>query len=366
MYYRKRGNIWYFRFTYKDNDGISHKVEKAGANTKAETQKIAMQYIHALQAGMAAGGEVTLNQFFPEWIQNGLIASGYKENTINQYASIVRNHIAPSIGNIKLKALKPKRLQEFINKLAETHSRSMVNTTISVLKKSLEYAVVYGQYIPTSPARFLHLPKRTAGVKTVDTFSKREIKTIFDKFKDSYLYSVIVIAYYTGMRVGEILALKWDDVDMYNLTIHVHATSIGTSTATIQDLPKTKSSVRTIAFTEKLKEFLECLQTSQELNRKEYAEYYKENNLVCSHPDGSPITANNVRYFNQWVKSTIGHGSIHVMRHTYATELLEHGADLELVSKQLGHSNISITAKYYSHVLDNRRELLRKAMDRAL
>lgn len=366
MYYRKRGNIWYFRFSYRDADGVLHKVEKAGSKTKTETQKQAIEYINSLNAGIIDDGEITLAEFFPEWIECGLIAAHYKENTVNQYESIIRNHIIPAVGDIQLKALKPKRLQDFINKLAETRSRSMVNTTISILKKSLEYAVVYGQYISTSPARFLHLPKRTSGIKQVDTFSRDEVNAIFEKFKGSELYSVIVMAYYTGMRVGEILALKWDDIDMDGLTIHVHATSIGTSTATIQDLPKTKSSVRTIAFTEKLKDFLECLHKAQGVNKKEYAEYYKDNHLVCSHMDGSPITANNVRYFNQWVKSNLGHGSIHIMRHTYATELLEHGADLELVSKQLGHSNISITAKYYSHVLDNRRGLLRKAMDRAL
>ena len=70
-----------------------------------------------------------------------------------------------------------------------------------------------------------------------------------------------------------------------------------------------------------------------------------------------------MRFFNQWVKANIGHGSFHTLRHTYATALLESGADLELVSKQLGHSNMTITAKFYSHVLEKRRKKIATLAD---
>ena len=78
------------------------------------------------------------------------------------------------------------------------------------------------------------------------------------------------------------------------------------------------------------------------------------------------ITPDDLRYFNTWCKNNFGFGSFHTLRHTYATNMLEAGADLELVSKQLGHNSIVTTAKYYSHVLDKRKRLVADIMDKAL
>ena len=106
------------------------------------------------------------------------------------------------------------------------------------------------------------------------------------------------------------------------------------------------------------------IRTLQQENEERYQEYYIRSDAVCRREDGKPLTPDDLRFFNQWVKKEIGHGSFHALRHTYATTLLENGADLELVSKQLGHSNLSITACYYSHVLETRQKQIAGLADK--
>ena len=134
----------------------------------------------------------------------------------------------------------------------------------------------------------------------------------------------------------------------------------------IQDLPKSQTSCRTIPFGHELYTRLRSLRNEQTKNQFQFGTYYQRNHFVCTWPSGEPLNPDDFRYFNQWTKKNFGHGSFHTLRHTYATMLLEHGAELELVSKALGHSSLNTTAQVYSHVLEKRKTQLVSIMDEAL
>lgn len=368
MTIRKRGKKFYFTVDFTDEDGVRRRVERVGCESLRDTKKMA-------RAAQAAADEerflamkaVSVERFYAQWIAEDLLSGSYKVNTVRRYQSVVRNYILPRFGQLKLQALTPRLLQNFLNDLSQTLSRSSVNSIRVVLKQSLAWAVDFGRYIPDSPADRLRVPRDFKAPEEVEIFPPDEMAAIFRRFPEgSKLYALIRLSYYTGMRLGECCALTWDNVDFSRNEIHVRGTVVNDGAWRMQDLPKTKASRRTVNFGQALSDILQNLKRRQAVDRFRYGTYYRSGNFVCSLESGEMMNPDDARYFNMWCKSEFGHGSFHSLRHTYATMLLEAGADLELVSKQLGHSSIAVTAKYYSHVLDKRRARLTSYMDAAL
>lgn len=355
---------WYYTVCYTDDLGNWKKKERVGSESYAETKKLWRQAQSAADSQQMVPSVITLSDFLALWDKEALTGNAYKPNTIKQYRSAITNHIVPALGNKKLNKLTPRVIQKFLNAKKDAGCcKSSLNTILSVLKKSLAYAVDYCSLIPSSPASNVHLPKFLTAPKEVIPFTAEEISQIFSHFKDSKIYTAILLSYYTGLRLGECCALEWSDVDMQNHMLNVNKTVVGDA---IQPLPKSKSSCRTVSFGIKLYHILETIKLEQMKNRMKFGKFYVQNNLVCTVQSGQMLLANDFRYFNMWCKSTLGHGSFHTLRHTFATTLLETGASLELVSKTLGHSNLNTTASYYSHILDKRKKQLADLMDQAL
>ena len=364
MIIRKRGNRYYYHFDWYDSKGKRHQVERAGTESKKETRKMGKAAEAAIKASCVQPSSVTAGALFEEWINAMEKSVQLKSNTLKKYKSTIQIYLTPLIGKVSLRKITPKMLQGILDDLRASASHSTINTVSSVLKRSFEYAVVMGEYLPSSPAASIHVPRELTAPPETIAFTNEEIEKLIEAHASSPLLLPIEIAYYTGMRVGEILALSWDDIGMDARTIRIHATVTGDGE--VQDIPKSKSSTRTIPFGTKLESVLLDAHAHQQRNRLEYGRWYHQTNRVCIREDGKPLTPNNIRGLNKWIGAHLHRGSFHTLRHTYATMMLENGADLELVSKHLGHSSINITAKYYSHVLEKRRSKLTSLMDQIL
>ena len=364
MIIRKRGDKYYYHFSYYDDEGKRHQVERAGTASKKETRELGRQAEAKCRASFHVPSAIPCEKLFNEWISFIKSDESLKANTIKKYDSIVKNYLIPAFGKHQIRKISPKTLQNYLNSLE--CSRSNINIICSVLRKSFTYAAVMAEYIETSPAESIHCPKRLEPPKETVVFSENQINQIFAHLKNTAMLTPASIAYYTGMRAGEVLALKWDDIDFKNKLIHIHSTITGDSIPVLQDIPKTNSSIRTIPFGAKLYTYLSEWHIAQQKYKLFFGPEYTESDFICTECKGKQLTLNNIRALNKWIKTHIGPGSFHSFRHTYATLLLEHGADLELVSKQLGHSSIALTAKVYSHVLDRRRNKLTSVIDEAL
>lgn len=360
----KLSKKYYFTVSYIDDDGKSRKVERVGSESLSETKRMARMAQAKLDQSAVIASTMQYSDFLKLWANEVLNTNNMKENTIKQYHSIIVTHIVPCIGNRKLNKLTPRIIQSFINaKKADGCAKSTVNSILSVIKKSLEYAVVYCGYLSSNPAADVRLPRFISAPKQITPFTPEEIDRIFEHFKGAKIYPAILLSYHTGLRLGECCALSWSDVDMDNHTISVNKTVVGTA---IQPLPKSKSSCRIVTFGVKLYHILADIKLEQMKNRMKFGKFYINSGLVCTVASGQMLLPNDFRYFNMWCKDKLGHGSFHVLRHTFATNLLEAGASLEMVSKTLGHASLNLTASTYSHVLDNRRNQLASIMDEAL
>lgn len=372
MTIRKRGKKFYFTVDFTDENGVRRRVERVGCESLSDTKKMQRAAQTAAdQDRFHAEKAISVKRFYELWTAESLLSGSYKPNTIRRYKSVIQNYIIPSFGEMKLRKLTPRILQNFLNDLRHTLSRSSIKSILAILKQSLAWAADIGQYIPDSPAVRLHVPKYYDAPDEIKVFRPDEMKRIFSRFpENSKLYLLIRLSYYTGMRLGECCALTWKNVDLSRREILIRGTVVNDGAWKVQKIPKTKSSCRAVSFGRALADILTATKKRQSLNRFKYGTFYSlgtvENNFVCTLESGEMMNPDDARYFNMFCKEEFGHGSFHTLRHTYATMLLEAGADIELVSKQLGHSSINITAQYYSHVLDKRRAKLTAYMDAAL
>lgn len=354
-YIRKRGEKWYYTLETTDETGKRKRLVRVGGNTRQECERA---YRLAMNEKDRTGRindarKLRFSEFLDLWLKE-YAEKNFRENTLKTYKSCVEKHIKPDLGARFLVDLTPLLIQSYINRQAEKYSRSTTSVFLAVLKISLNYAVSICGFLMVNPAQPVQLPKQQKSKEKTHVFSAEELKIIFRRFPLGHQCALpILLAYHTGMRLGECLALSWDDIDMDAKMLHVHATLVG---ASVQPIPKTSGSVRDIPFGAKLYSVLKAAHRRQSQNRLQYGPAYNqtENNSVCVWQDGRQVDADAMRYFGTFCKERFNAGSFHSLRHTHATMLLEAGEELEIVSKRLGHANINTTSRIYSHVLDKR------------
>jgi integrase len=370
-YFRKRGEKWYYTIEVESEDGSRKRVERSGGRTKPEAQKAYRDAIRGLNrfGEYFEPKEITVDQYFDEWFHD-YVEVNLKQNSIDNYRGIISNHIKPALGVMKLYKIKSLTLQRFINEKKESYSEGTLHSIVSVVKKAFADAVHPYDYLDVNPAEYIKVPKYDVPKEKAIAFTTEQIKIIFDKFPLGHnFYMPIRISYYTGMRLGECLALDKSNVMLNDRIIAVKNTlydRAGRKSARVSETPKTASSDRELPFVDELYKAFKAHYAWQAVNALHFGRYYQKNNFVCTREDGSQIVSDDMRYFNMWCKKTFGCASFHSLRHTHATRLLENGLDLDYVSKRLGHSNITTTSNTYSHITEKRNKQAISIMDTAL
>lgn len=301
--------------------------------------------------------QMTLEEWIVLWLENH--KPFVKESTYGNYSALIHNYIIPQIGGKRLWELDEQCLQEFTLYLlmdgSKRHNGGLSEKTVhdvwNVLKESLRKA---------------HRQKRIDSADFKVSFptsrTKRNVTVLSDHDFDSlsaYLFQHsdprnlgILIALYTGMRIGEICALKWENINLEERLIHVQSTlqriyiknpdhqNISYVTVTS---PKSSASIRSIPITSSLTEILTCF-------------YEQERKRLCA--DDYLLTGSQQyiepRCYENYYKKILKHAGIadirfHSLRHTFATRLIAQGADYKIVSELLGHQSVTTTLHLYVH-----------------
>lgn len=312
---------------------------------------------------VSSDDKITLEQWFHTWLFEFRI-NELKDTSFERYEGIFRNYIKGSIlGKKKLSDIRTAHIQSYYNALAEQgKSTNTIKTLNKTLKTCLNDALKQG-YIVKNYCSLVTMPKSDIKEKEHDiTFFTAEEQQRFiatlDKNRNRMLF---ILALGSGLRLGELMALKWDNVDMVNNTLSVtHAISRiskvgkdGSRTwSVLEHDPKTKSSIRTIPLPINIVKELKKHKAEQDKEILKNGELYQKNNLVfCTELGGYLDTRNLTRsYARALAKAGIEHKKFHSMRHTYATRLFENDVPIKTVQSLMGHNDITTTMNIYTHV----------------
>lgn len=302
----------------------------------------------------------TVGQWIDLWLKH------YKEHSVkpttyDMYYNICQNHIKPHLGHYKLDKLNQLAVQKFINDISGTAyqkglSLSTIKKIVITLTQAYNKAIELGM-LYKNPCSGINLPNKEP--KESVAFSAEEQSAFLANCKgESTFENLFIFAFNTGMRMGEMLALTWEDIDFKNKTVTVnknlsivkdHNENSERKTKTVI-IPSTKNkTIREIPLTRKA---LAAVQFQKDNN-------VKESPFVFYSTTGTPIQKRNIyRAFHNIIKTADIKSPVtfHSMRHSFATRLLEKGADIKTISNLLGHKSIQITLDIYSHVQSNLKQ----------
>lgn len=304
---------------------------------------------------------MTLNELCTEWIET-YQKDNIKRQTYIKYKSIIKNYINPAIGDKEIAEFTRRDIQEFVNKLKQTKgsrtgkclSPAIVNGTLTVLKLVFGYAVDF-ELLPSCPTDRVRGAKK-AYTNKVKCFTLDE-QTLIEKYcyeKNSISWFGILLDLYTGMRIGELLALEWDDIDFETGILHVTKTLYISKDDEEEwkemiDTPKTRTSYRDIPLPSFILERL--------VEYKKTANIAKCNRIIVHEDDGRSMQTRIFRWrYNKMLEDlNIRHLSFHTLRHTFATRALESGMDVKTLADILGHANPTITLMVYAHAMNDHK-----------
>jgi len=235
-----------------------------------------------------------------------------------------------------------------------------------ILSKALDYAVRMGM-VARNVTSVID-PPRVARVKMA-TLNSEEVARFLDAGKETLYYVFFATLLYTGLRRGELLALRWRNLDLDKASLIVVETAykLGNGQYVIKE-PKTANSRRTVSLSPALVALLREYRADHELLRIQLGIGLTDNDFVFIRHDGSPINPNAVTHAFQRVinKAGLKHVRLHDLRHTHASLMLKAGEHPKIVSERLGHANIGITLDTYSHVLPGLQEAAAERFDKVM
>jgi integrase len=288
--------------------------------------------------------KLTVEQFSQEWLKT--LKDKVKPRTHARYAELLRLHVNPHIGSVELKKLKPLHIERLLLKCRDKglSERTLLHV-FRVLHTALVQAVQW-QLVERNVAQAVQPPKPEKN--EMDAVTPEDVERILAASSNTEIEVPVVIALGTGMRLGEILGLRWSDIDFDSQSLRVRQTLNVDRTF---GAPKSYRSRRMIPLPKFLLKTLKSHRARQSEMRLVAGATWQDFDLVTTRADGTPMDPRRVsRLFTQLARENGFDFTFHGLRHAYASLMLASGVDLKVTSDLLGHSTIGITADLYTHV----------------
>lgn len=316
---------------------------------KAEADAIAWktEQLNAMNQGtFIAPSAITVGEWAVEWLKIYKRPS-VKQTTYEQYVYLAK--YLEDIANIKMQELHPAQVQRLYQSLPHL-SANTINKIHKLLKDMWTKA---DQLEMIRKNIMLNVAAPRFEKKEIKIFSQKEIEKILNACHDhpklKLRYPAILLAATTGMRKGEILGLRWCDINLADSEIHIRRTLQQTRAGMILDTPKTKASIRKLRLTEA------ATMALRDLKARTKNIDIKQERLCFTTRNDTPIGPRNFeRLWRDLLRcANVEYKNLHVLRHTHATELLAASVPIVEVSRRLGHSRISHTLELYGHAIPN-------------
>ena len=348
---------WRYRVRYKEN-GKFREVSKSGFRTKRDAQSAANEIESKISDGLSiCDSNMLLRDYLEIWLE--LKKKQVKKSTLLKINRSFRLYVLPRFGLTKIVNIKRLDCVQWINKMCESLNVDSVKSYAAPFSNALEDAVNEYKIINANPMKNIKYPRSKKRQKVIKFFELDELKRLLEvseKLKENYHHSnyqyfvLTTLLSRTGLRLGEALALNWDDIDKNNLS--VTKTLYRENGQDFITSPKTESSYRVIALDHKTSDLLKSLKIKKMKVSLSNENYKFNKELIFSDYTGSPLKQSSYRtYFYKICKlANVPILSPHALRHSHAVHLLESGANIKYVSERLGHATINMTANVYLHI----------------
>lgn len=333
-----------------------------------DTRKEVVEKLRAAQQAQVAGANLaverlTVARFLDRWIDD-VVSKRNKARTVDGYKQIIKDHLKPYLGRHQLDKLQPEHVQAMLNALAaEGRKYNTVRNVRAALRRALNQAMRW-QYVQRNVATLVDVPryrddddgdeKGTKPEFAIQPLDEEQARALLKVVAGHRLEALYRIALSLGLRRGEVLALRWKDIDFERATLRVTGVLQRMRGRLERDTTKTASSARGVDLPPVLLAQLRRRREIQEQERAEAGEDWQENGLVFTTRTGTPIEPRNlIRHFKQVLKKAGLPETIrfHDLRHSCATLLIAQGVHPRVVMEILRHSQISTTMNTYAHVL---------------
>jgi integrase len=347
---RKRRGKWVI--DYYDDTG-KRRWETIGTNKKAAEEILAERMVELRKGTYTFGlSKTTIKEYSDKWHEIYAKLNSLKTSTAKSYKQCLDNHIVPALGHLPLRSVRRDQIKQFIAMLSNKGlSRNSVRIVLATLRAMLNTAVE-DNVLGANPAVKLGKFTKTVGEHRADInpFNRDELAIFLTTMRERFpiYYPFFLTLARTGMRLGETLALQWDDIDFNGRTIEVKRNLVEGRVGT----PKNGKS-RKVDMSLQLTEVLKDLHDA----RKEEAfkrQWQQIPDWVFCDCNGNPLDGNNLRkrvFRKCLVEAKLRKIRIHDLRHSFATQLLQNGESPAYVRDQLGHHSIQVTVDIYGHLL---------------
>jgi integrase len=363
----KQGKIISYRASYWAQTASGPKRRYVSGKTKTEAQLALRKATAERDSGLVFEVEnITLAVYLDRWLNGPVKTKNLKPITYEQYQRQVRIHIVPSLGRVKLRNLSPELVQDmYDSKISAGLKPASVRYIHAVLHNALEHAHKR-RLIPENVASKTDPPKvRPPEIQPLDA---EQTRTLLDAARTEPLGSLYVVAVTSGLRIGELLALRWTDVELEQGVMRVSRTLSRAKGGPRFTTPKDGKG-RSVILTTQAVEALRSHRKGQNEVRLKLGTLWEDNGLIFASDTGKPLTRDFVdrRSFKPLVKrAALPEMKLHDLRHTCATLLLSRGVHPKFVQELLGHASIAMTLNRYSHWIPYMGDQTARAMEAAL
>lgn len=372
---------------------------KTDKQNQRALERFVMDFEDKVKSGQLLSGEkMTYKEYIDLWMEE-YAHKQMEQTSIERCESSLSRIILPALGHLKVSAIQPLHLQKLYSTMQEQgytkngkqypYSPTTIKRVHQIISSSLNVAVQW-QIIESNPCQRVKPPKeeKKADVKH---FTLEQTQTFLDQLDKPYTvaykgrrkkdgsesdihyetrsislqYKVLFyLAIFGGFRRGELVALKWDDIDFDNCTVSINKSSARTKDGIITKTPKNFSSNRVVTVPKDVIALLRKHKTEQQKYRLMLGTYWKGDNYIFIQDDGKQMdisTPNKIfqkiiKIHNDTCEDKLPEITLHGLRHTSATLLIAQNIDIKTVSARLGHSETSTTMDIYAHALKKRDE----------
>ena len=365
---KRKDGRWEGRYT-AGRDPITGKqiFKNVLGKTQAEVkEKLKKALEEAKKIDITRAGKYTVASWMEEWFEN-VAKLKVRTSSHQTYRGYIDHHIAPNIGKIPLEKLSTMDLQKLYRKLMikgrverieskdqpKGLSAKTVRNINQVISSAMDFAVAQ-KIISENPCKAVALPKIEH--KEMQTIPAEQLQAFLKEAKETGVYEMYYIELATGLRRGELLGLKWTDIDWKNGIIKVRRSIARMNGEIVESTLKTKNSYRAVTISQ------QAIEVLKEQKAKTNDVY------VFPSPNGGPISPDSV---NNMLKRVLARAGIpkvrfHDLRHTFATIALQNGVDIKTVSGMLGHFSAGFTLDTYAHVTTSAQKEAAETMGQAL